>query len=133
MTSQCLHCGKPIRKGRSDKKFCDADCKDAFNNTLKQAEGKEINTIIGYLKKNRRALKKLFKASKPDATFTREEMIRAGFEFGFLTHVVVTKGKANEIIFCFDYGYRETSKHIYQVFPSYQKVKVKDGYDMKVK
>ena len=130
--NNCLNCGKQITKGRANKKFCDPYCKDEFNNALKIAEAKEISKINTILKRNRRALKKLYDPNKPDRKFSREILIRADFEFGFLTHIAVTKGKANEIVFCFDYGYREIEVSSYQIYHSFSKVKVKDGYEVKV-
>lgn len=123
----CLHCGKPIKVGRSDKVFCDTGCKDAYNNAIKIKEHKEIKKIDTILKRNRRILKKLFNPQKHEKLFTREALIKAGFEFGFHTHTVVTKSKGNEITFCFDFGYRKMLKDNYQVFPSFGKVQVKDG------
>jgi hypothetical protein len=129
----CKNCGKLITKGRSNKYYCDSFCKDEFNNALKIAEAKEISKINTILKHNRRSLRKLFDPDKPDKHFNRELLVRAGFEFGFLTHIAVTKGKANEIIFCFDYGYREVESSVYQIYHSFTKVNVKDGYEVKVK
>ncbi len=131
-TNICLNCEEPIRKGRSDKKFCNPGCKDEYYNAIKIKEGKEINKINGILKNNRRVLQELFDANKSDKKFKREMLIRAGFEFGFLTHVVVTKVKANEITFCFDYGYREIEPQVYQLYHSFSTVQVKDGYEVKV-
>ncbi len=127
--NHCLNCGKPIIRGRSDKKFCDSTCKDEYNNAAKVAEGKEISKISTILKNNRRVLKKLFEPQKLEKKINREILIRAGFEFGFLTHIAVTKGKSNEITFCFDYGYRETEPNTFQIFHSYSKVNVKYGYE----
>ena len=118
----CLNCKETIKKGRSDKKFCDGNCKDEYYNKIKVQENKEVNRIINVLKKNRRALKKLYDPKKADKLFTREAMIKAGFEFGFSTHTVVTKVKANEITFCLDFGFREISTGQYQLFPSFSKV-----------
>ena len=128
----CKNCHKLITKGRSDKHFCDSHCKDEFNNAAKIEEGREINKVSTILKKNRRVLKKLFDPDKPDKKINRELLVRAGFEFGFLTHIAVTKGKANEIIFCFDYGYREMESNVYQIYHSFNRVKVKGGYEVKV-
>lgn len=123
----CLTCNKPITKGRSDKKFCDAGCKDFYYNAIKQKERNEITKIDAVLKRNRRVLALLYDAKKPDKKFTRELLVKKGFEFGFHTHMVITKGKANEIIFCYDFGYREDPKDIFQLFPHYSKVQVKYG------
>ena len=126
-TSLCLHCNKVIKSGRSDKKFCDSGCKDAYFNEIKIAEHKEIKKIDTILKRNRRILKNLHNPKKPDKLFSREVLLKAGFEFGFHTHTVITKNKQNEIVFCYDFGYREMPKGQYQLFPSFTRVQIKDG------
>jgi hypothetical protein len=128
----CLNCKEPIKKGRSDKKFCDSNCKDEYNNAAKIAEGKEISKINIILKNNRRALQGLFDEQKPDKKFKRELLVRAGFEFGFLTHVAVTKTKSNEITFCFDYGYREIESNTFQIYHSFSSIQIKDGYKLRL-
>lgn len=128
----CIHCGKAIKSGRIDKKFCDSGCKDAFNNGHKESERSEIRTIDLIIKKNRRVLKKLYDPKKSEKKFTREELIRGGFEFGFLTHIAVTKAKSNEIVFCYDFGYREVDKGQFQIYPSFSKIQIKNGYVVKI-
>lgn len=128
----CLYCSKAILNGRSDKKFCDAGCKDAYYNAIKRAEQGEISKIDGILKRNRRILKKLYDSKHYDRRFKREQLLKEGFEFGFQTHVVITRIKSSEIKFCYDYGYRETGSEEYEVFQSFSSVQVKDGSVMKV-
>ncbi len=130
--NNCLNCGKPITKGRLDKKFCDSACKDACNNEIKEAERGEINKIELILKRNRRVLKKLYDPKTVEKKVTREMLIREGFEFGFLTHIAVTRTKSNEITFCYDYGYREISKDQFQIYASFSSVQVKNGYRIKI-
>lgn len=128
----CLYCGKPIKSGRADKKFCDSGCKDAYNNEQKEGERNEIRIIDLIIKKNRRVLKKLYNKEKPETKFTREQLVREGFEFGFMTHIAITKGKGNEIVFCYDFGFREITKGQFQIYPSFSQIQVKDGYKIKV-
>lgn len=116
----CLNCQKPIKSGRSDKKFCDPGCKDAYYNAIKTAEHKEIKKIDIVLKRNRRILKKLYNPKKPEKLTGREVLVKAGFEFDFHTHSIITKFKANEFIFCYDYGYREAEKGKYKVIKSFK-------------
>ena len=128
----CLYCSAVIRAGRSDKKFCHAGCKDAYYNAIRSSEQNEISKIDGILKRNRRILKKFFESGRKVKIFSREEMLKAGFEFGFLTHVAVTKMKKNEITFCYDYGYRQATAEAYEVFRSFSTVLVKDGGVIKI-
>jgi uncharacterized protein YvpB len=123
----CLNCQKPIKSGRADKKFCDSGCKDAYYNAIKTKEHKEIKKIDNILKRNRRILKKIFNPRSENKLISREVLIKAGFEFGFHTHLVITKYKANEFIFCYDYGYREVEVNKFQIIQGYNKVNVKSG------
>jgi hypothetical protein len=129
---QCLFCSKTIRAGRSDKKFCDMNCKDAYHNEQKIVEAAEIRKINLILKKNRRILKQLFKPASPEQNYSRELLLKEGFQFGFQTHVVVTKRLAYEIVFCYDYGFREMGPGLYQLFRSFAEVQVKDGDRVKL-
>lgn len=117
--NKCLQCGKVIRSGRADKKFCDGLCKDAYHNSLKILKHQEIKKIDLILKRNREILKKVY---KPDTEqlFDRDQMLKAGFEFDYHTHHVITKIKRNEFLFCYDYGYREVKKGWYQVIKRFQ-------------
>ena len=123
----CLYCAKTIRVGRSDKKFCDSGCKDAYYNAIKEEEHQEIRKIDLMLKKNRRILHKYYNPGKPEMMISRETLLKAGFEFGFHTHIVVTKHQHNEFVFCYNYGYRETGQQQYQVIRGFSQFIVKDG------
>lgn len=123
----CLFCSDPIKKGRSDKKFCDSTCKDGYYNERKVDENKEIRKITIFLKRNRRILKGLYDPKKIDRLFSREDLIKKGFEFGFHTHVVITRTKSNEFIFCYNYGYREVKENSFQIIEGFDKVYIKGG------
>jgi hypothetical protein len=116
----CLNCGEPITKGRSDKKFCDQECKNVYYNRIKIQENGEIKRVDLALKKNRRILKKLFDPRKMDKLVNRDALLKAGFDFDFHTHFVTTKFKGNQFVFCYDYGYREVEKHKFKVIKSFK-------------
>jgi len=108
-------------------------CKDGYYNTLKANELKEIRRVDGILKKNRRALKSLYDPLNREKKFTKEALVRAGFEFGFFTHIAETKVRAGEIHFCYDYGYRAIDEDSFQLYPTFQRIKIKGGHEMIVK
>jgi hypothetical protein len=116
----CLYCQKPIKSGRSDKKFCDSGCKDAYYNAIKTDEHKQISKIDIILKRNRRVLKKVFNPKKEDLLIKREVLLKSGFEFDYHTHLITTRFKSNEYIFCYDYGYREVEKDKFKVIRSFK-------------
>jgi hypothetical protein len=114
----CLYCQKPIKAGRMDKKFCDAKHKDAYYNNLKVNERKEIKKVDTILKKNRRILKNLFNPAS-ERLISLQAFLKAGYNFEFHTHFIITKTKGNEFTFCYDYGYREVEKDRYKVIKSF--------------
>jgi len=76
--TECKKCGKHIY-GRTDKQFCDAYCRNAFNNNIKRTEEKEIIAVNSKLRKNRRILKTLSPVGK--STVRKEVMIAMGYDF----------------------------------------------------
>ena len=51
----CLDCGAVLR-GRSDKKFCDDQCRNNYNNQLNSESYNLVRNINNKLKRNRRVM-----------------------------------------------------------------------------
>lgn len=120
MPVNCHQCGKLIKTGRADKKFCDAGCKDAYYNARKVLEHAEIKKTDLLLKRNRRILKSFYKPGK-EILVSRIQLLKLGFEFDYHTHFVVTKLHQHTFIFCYDYGYREVEKDKFQVIEAFRR------------
>jgi hypothetical protein len=99
----CLQCQKPLR-GRTDKKFCDDNCRNVFNNTIKAVPYNLVRNVNNQLAKNRRLLEEVIPAGEEMGKTTRDKMISKGFSFKYLTHTYTNK-KGNVYFFCYDYGY----------------------------
>ncbi|MEO5997442.1 MAG: hypothetical protein ABIN89_11940 [Chitinophagaceae bacterium] len=99
----CLSCGKLI-KGRSDKKFCNDNCRNNFNNHLKSNEKPLIKDINNILRKNRRILETMIKPGEVTAKNLKAKMLAMGFNFGYFTNVFTNK-KGLVYYFCYEYGY----------------------------
>jgi hypothetical protein len=98
----CLECGKSL-KGRSDKKFCDDYCRNAYNNKAKIEESFYVRNINKTLQRNRRILEELL--GKEDMVKqTKSNLINKGFQFHYHTHQYVNK-KGNVYYFCYEYGF----------------------------
>lgn len=95
----CLECNI-LLKGRTDKKFCDDQCRSNYNHRLKVNDHSFINSVNQILKKNR----KILKTQNPSIKVKRDALLSKGFDFNFHTHTYVTK-KENVYIFCYEYGY----------------------------
>lgn len=116
---RCLHCGKPLRSGRTDKKFCNDGCRNAYHNAEKTAENDEIKKIKNALKNNRRILKHLL-GDKTSETVSREELLKQGFEFEYHTHFITSHYQQNEYTFCYNFGYRLLDKYKYKIIKSFK-------------
>ena len=97
-----MSCGETVR-GRSDKKFCNDYCRNAFNNHLKKTNDnvRRINHALG---KNRRILERLLPEGDETGKINKENLHSLGFQFRYITHTYTTKtGKT--YFYCYDYGY----------------------------
>jgi hypothetical protein len=100
----CLYCEK-LLKGRSDKRYCNDDCRTAYFNEQKKEEHDEIKTIDLTLKKNRRILKSFLGESKTKSV-AEKQLLMKGFNPKYFTHLFKNMA-GDEYHFCYDYGYRQ--------------------------
>lgn len=99
----CLSCSRPIR-GRADKKFCDDQCRNSYNNQLKAGTDNYMRSVSNILRKNRRILRDLLPDTKEMVRASKARLIQVGFHFRYTTHSYTNK-KGQTYFFCFDYGY----------------------------
>lgn len=101
MVNNCKTCGS-ILIGRTDKKFCDAQCRSSFNGIKKRKHEALIIEINKTLRKNRKILKQFNPEGK--TTIRKEYLDKLGYDFRYHTHSYTTKAN-NVYHFCYDYGY----------------------------
>lgn len=101
MDKVCLDCGEPII-GRADKKFCNDQCRNNFNNRLNSDSSALVRNINNHLRKNRRILIDLNPTGK--VTVHKDKLTSLGFNFNYFTHVYVTQ-KGAVYKFVYEYGY----------------------------
>jgi predicted nucleic acid-binding Zn ribbon protein len=99
----CLACDKPI-KGRSDKKFCDDACRNAYNNELKSITNNQMRNVNNALSKNRRILEELLPEGEEMVKTTQEKLLQKGFLFKYVTDLYTTKN-GRTYYYCYEYGY----------------------------
>jgi len=111
----CRYCNK-ILKGRSDKKFCDDYCRNAYNNNQKATGNYSsyVRSVNNSLTKNRRILEELLPATEEMAKTTHDKLVQKGFIFKYHTHTYANK-KGNTYYFCYDYGYLPLENNWYLV------------------
>jgi hypothetical protein len=104
-TKTCLYCERPL-KGRIDKKFCDDNCRNSYNNQQK-AKGSHsayVRNINNALLKNRKILESILPDGEETAKANKEKLMRLGLQFKYITHTYTTKtGKT--YFYCYEYGY----------------------------
>ena len=96
----CLKCGKPL-VGRADKKFCDAYCRNSYNNQHKALDEQYIQFVNVRIRKNRRILKNLCPEGK--ATVRKEILDKMGYDYRYFSGL--HKTKSNLYYLVYDYAF----------------------------
>ena len=97
----CKKCGKSIQ-GRIDKRFCDAYCRNSFNNKAKRGNEKIISDLNRALRKNRTILKTLSPVGK--STVRKEVMLAMGYNFNVFSSMY-RASKTSLYYLCYEYGF----------------------------
>ena len=100
---ECDYCGEVLR-GRADKRFCNAECRNGFHNhhaAIEDAFMREVNKV---LRRNRRILSALTPDGKNYATRTRLE--DRGFSFKYFTHLSPSRD-GQQYTWIYEHGYLE--------------------------
>lgn len=98
----CLECGEKII-GRSDKKFCNDACRNAYNNKQNKDSTNLMRNVNNKLRKNYRILIEINTDGKTKVTKSKLESL--GFDFDYFTNLKVYKN-GSEYKFIYDYGYK---------------------------
>ena len=98
---KCLECDEKII-GRSDKKFCNDYCRNAYNNKLNVGNKNLVRNTNNALKKNYKILCDLNTTGKTKVT--KDKMDQKGFNFNLFTSIHTTK-TGNQYFYCYDEGY----------------------------
>ncbi len=106
---KCLDCGEPL-KGRSDQKFCNDLCRNAYNNKKLSGSTNFMRKINRILKKNHAILENL----NPDEKTTtfKSTLEKQDFNFNYYTNIYTTR-TGRVYYFCYDQGYAELENNKY--------------------
>ncbi len=106
--TECLYCNKEL-KGRTDKKFCDPQCKSAYQyHQAQQQPERFFNKVDNQLKLNRKLLKHYNKAGK--VTIRADQLITEGFNHNYFTHYWKNR-KGDVYLFVYEYGFLKKTEH----------------------
>ena len=103
LTKTCLTCNRVLR-GRTDKKYCDDQCRNAYNNKFKCEKSDYVRNINNWLLKNRRILEQLMFTNEEIIIVSKEKLECRGFLFRYHTHTYTNK-KGNTYFYCYEYGW----------------------------
>ncbi len=99
---KCLYCNETL-KGRTDKVFCDSQCRSAYHNKNISSNEAFIKEVNKTLRKNRSILRYICPEGR--ATIRKKALEDRGFDFRYYTHTWVSTNSKNTYLFCYDYGY----------------------------
>jgi predicted nucleic acid-binding Zn ribbon protein len=100
---KCLFCYTPLQ-GRSDKKFCDDNCRNCYHNKNKSKSRSSIKKINIILKRNFEILEKLVSQNKKIPTVEEAEILAMDFDLTYSTHSIRDK-EGRKVNYCYDYGF----------------------------
>lgn len=97
---KCEECGKTLH-GRTDKRFCDAYCRNAYHNKHKRPDEQYMQQVNVQIRRNRRILKDLCPEGK--AMVRREVLEALGYDYKYFSGTYVSKTLTYYL--CYDYGF----------------------------
>jgi len=92
----CIECGQRII-GRTDKKFCNDNCRTAWHNKLHADTNSYMRSVNNILRKNRRILAGL--TAEGRKKIETSTLARLGFEFDYFTRI------EDSTRYCYEQGY----------------------------
>ena len=107
MNNYCIACDTLIT-GRSDKKFCNDNCRSDYNNQVNKDRDFLMRKINKILKRNRAILARFF--LQENILLNTSILAAAGFDFNYYTHRE-KDGISNCYTYCYEYGYAKSRVH----------------------
>lgn len=114
----CKECEEVLR-GRTDKRFCNDGCRNAYNNRENSKDSDILKKINNQLRKNRKILRTLLAEEKMLKT-NKSKLLAEGFSLKYHTHRIITL-KGQEYIFCYEYGYLDLGNDYILIVKSKEK------------
>lgn len=107
---RCLHCGT-VMYGRSDKKFCDTKCKNAYHNEETERSRRYRKGVMAAIEVNYAILDDLLKNRQ--LTVAVEKIAPRGFSPNYSTYH--RKRYPRDEYGCFDIRYNRSDSRIYNI------------------
>jgi len=107
----CLECGEPLY-GRSDKKFCDSNCRNAWHGHIRSESRRRHHLTLQGLNSNYAILSNMLRIHKSSCPVS--SLISMGFRPEYVTHRGEKIGRHLEYR-CFDIAYCLTPKKLFNL------------------
>lgn len=117
---KCLWCEQPIR-GRADKKYCDDNCRNAFNNQRLEGEYNLVRNINRTLIRNRRILATIMQQAGSETCISKDILLQMGFQFKYFTQAF-TSADGQVCHCCYDYGYLRLPEEDFLVIKKFENI-----------
>jgi predicted nucleic acid-binding Zn ribbon protein len=101
----CQLCGDSL-KGRTDKRFCDDNCRASYHNQKKKLNNLAIRKVNAVLLQNRYILSCLMQhpmSVDQQEAISVNRLLDMGYNFNFFTHYY-KNSQGHLCQFCYDYG-----------------------------
>jgi len=111
----CMYC-KSILKGRSDKKYCNLKCKNAYSNPINREREKIFKSDEKKLHKNHETLKMFYELSHGEVFIQIRPLYQQGFDPRFYTGTLDSKNAEGTVYIIYDYAFLYDQKQGIIVF-----------------
>jgi len=124
--AKCHFCHKELHGGRTDRRFCNDNCRSAFNRLKKKEEiiglgETEIDQVIKILKRNYALLREFNKSDEQGKIIDRELIYKKGFNFMYYTSCKVIDHEM--YYFCFERGWRDLDYALIELSINYDQIR----------
>jgi hypothetical protein len=96
---------KSILKGRSDKKFCNIDCKNSYNNPINRERERTFKVTEKRLRKNHSALKMFYEFSQDEKFLPIKQLYQQGFDPQFYTGTFTLNDSGETVYMVYDFAF----------------------------
>ena len=104
MPKKCLYCASEIKSGRSDRRYCNVQCRTSYHNKRYEKNTTSIKYINDILRKNHKILRYL----NPNGQTTIRKAVLLDLDYNFNYFTNIFKSKSDRLYyFCYDIGIAE--------------------------
>lgn len=112
---RCMYC-KSILKGRSDKKFCNIECKNAYNNPIYRERQKIFKPVEKELHKNHAALEMFYELSHGEKFIQIRPLFQQGFDPRFYIGTMKLSAAGEFVYLVYNYSFLYDQKLGIKIF-----------------